>query len=75
VSLLVVQGATKRFGGVQALNDVSFQISEKDIYGLIGPNGAGKTTLFKTISGTVQPMAGSIRPSPSSRACSVTIST
>ena len=42
MSLLAVQGATKRFGGVQALNEVSFSIAAGEIYGLIGPNGAGR---------------------------------
>jgi branched-chain amino acid transport system ATP-binding protein len=59
VSLLVVQGVAKRFGGVQALNDVSFSIAERDIYGLIGPNGAGKTTLFNVLTGIYAADAGS----------------
>jgi branched-chain amino acid transport system ATP-binding protein len=59
LSLLVVTGVTKRFGGVQALNDVSFSIGERDIYGLIGPNGAGKTTLFNVLTGIYAADAGS----------------
>jgi branched-chain amino acid transport system ATP-binding protein len=59
VSLLAVQGVTKRFGGVQALNDVSFSIAGRDIYGLIGPNGAGKTTLFNVLTGIYPADAGS----------------
>jgi branched-chain amino acid transport system ATP-binding protein len=58
-SLLRVQGATKRFGGVQALNEVSFSIAGGEIYGLIGPNGAGKTTLFNVLTGIYAPDAGS----------------
>lgn len=59
--ILQVQGLTKRFGGVTALKDVSFDVPEKHICGFIGPNGAGKTTLFSLISGAVRPTAGRIR--------------
>jgi len=59
LSLLLVQRVTKRFGGVQALNDVSFSIAAGEIYGLIGPNGAGKTTLFNVLTGIYPADAGS----------------
>ena len=59
-ALLKVQGLTIRFGGVTALQNVSFEVARGAICGLIGPNGAGKTTLFNCISRLYDPAAGSI---------------
>jgi ABC-type branched-subunit amino acid transport system ATPase component len=59
--MLTVAGVCKSFGGVQALDSVSFQVAEGEIFGLIGPNGAGKTTTFNMISGLLRPDAGEIR--------------
>ncbi len=56
--MLEGRNVTKRFGGLLALSDLSFQVEKNEIVGLIGPNGSGKTTLFNTISGLYKPDAG-----------------
>jgi len=59
--LLEVSGVGKRFGGLQALSNVSLSVQAGEIVGLIGPNGAGKTTLFSTLVGLHRPESGAIR--------------
>ena len=59
-TVLELRGITKTYGGINAINDVSFAVRDGETLGLIGPNGAGKTTLFDIISGFVEPDAGSI---------------
>lgn len=58
--LLEVQGLTKQFGGLTAVNDVSFKVDEGEIHGLIGPNGAGKSTTFRILAGFYKPTSGQI---------------
>src|SRR5512143_1457832 len=59
-ALLSVRGVSVRFGGIVALDDVSFDVRRGDICGLIGPNGAGKTTLFNCMSRLYQYQSGDI---------------
>jgi branched-chain amino acid transport system ATP-binding protein len=61
MSLLAVDGLSKRFGGLQAVRDLSFHLDRGEVLGLIGPNGAGKTTVFHLLSGFLRPDAGDIR--------------
>ncbi|HVA14247.1 MAG TPA: ATP-binding cassette domain-containing protein [Stellaceae bacterium] len=58
---LSVAGVSKRFGGVQALDDISFEVAFGEIFAMVGPNGAGKSTLFNIISGIEQPSSGTVR--------------
>jgi ABC-type branched-subunit amino acid transport system ATPase component len=58
---LGVTGLTVRFGGLTAVSNISFDVSEGEVVGLIGPNGAGKTTTFNACSGFVRPTTGAVR--------------
>jgi branched-chain amino acid transport system ATP-binding protein len=60
VPILQVKGVTKRYGGLTAVNGVSFDVAEKEILSVIGPNGAGKSTLFKLISSFVPTTEGEV---------------
>lgn len=60
---LRVDSLSKRFGGIQAVSEVSFSVSPGEAFGVIGPNGAGKTTLFNIIAGTIRTSSGSIEVS------------
>ena len=60
MDLLDIRSVTKVFGGLTALNEVSFRVRSGNIHGLIGPNGAGKSTMFKNISGFSTPTSGDI---------------
>lgn len=61
MSALDIESVTKNFGGLTAVDQVSFTVDEGEIFGLIGPNGAGKTTMFNLIMGTLTPNRGQIR--------------
>lgn len=60
MSLLTIEGLLRRFGGVAAVDDVSFELREGEILGLIGPNGSGKTTVLNMLSGFLPPHAGKV---------------
>jgi branched-chain amino acid transport system ATP-binding protein len=57
---LAAAGVTKRFGGLVAVDNMSFTLAEKEVLGLIGPNGSGKTTMMNLISGALKPSSGQI---------------
>jgi len=59
-TVLDVQGVSKRFGGLLAVDDLSFSVRENEVLGLIGPNGSGKTTVMNLISGLLKPTDGEI---------------
>jgi branched-chain amino acid transport system ATP-binding protein len=59
--LLVVDGITMRFGGVTAINNVSFNVREHELFAVIGPNGAGKTSIFNCLNAVYHPQEGSIK--------------
>ncbi len=59
--VLETQGISKRFGGLQAVQELSIQIRQGDIYGFLGPNGAGKTTSIRMILGLISPSSGTVR--------------
>jgi len=59
--LIEVSGLTRRFGGLVAVNNVSFTVREREILSIIGPNGAGKSTLFKLIASFLKPSGGEVR--------------
>lgn len=58
--ILQVQDVTMQFGGLRAIDNVSFHVDEAEIFGLIGPNGAGKTTLFNVITANYKPTSGNV---------------
>ncbi len=58
--MLEITGLTKKFGGLCAVNNLSFNVNKGEIVGLIGPNGAGKTTVFNLITGYLRPTDGTV---------------
>jgi branched-chain amino acid transport system ATP-binding protein len=60
-AILTVENLSKAFGGVKAVNNLSFSVSENNIHAIIGPNGAGKSTLFNLVTGVITPDEGKIK--------------
>jgi branched-chain amino acid transport system ATP-binding protein len=60
-AFLEVETVSRYFGGLRAVDDVSFTVAETELVGVIGPNGAGKTTLFNVVSGAIPPTRGTVR--------------
>jgi len=58
--ILQIKGITKRYGGLTANSDISFEVAKGEVLSVIGPNGAGKSTLFKLIAGFVTPTSGEV---------------
>ena len=67
MSLLILRNLLKTFGGLVAMNSVTFSVDEASIVGLIGPNGAGKTTTFNIITGNYRPDSGDRQAHPQDR--------
>jgi ABC-2 type transport system ATP-binding protein len=61
MAVITIQGLTKRFGDVLAVDDLSFEVDQGTVVGFLGPNGAGKTTTLRTLLGLVSPTAGTAR--------------
>jgi ABC-2 type transport system ATP-binding protein len=59
--MLELQGLTRRYGDLVALDDLSFTVAEDQLFGFVGPNGAGKTTAMRIILGVLAPAAGEVR--------------
>ena len=59
--MLDLEGVTKRYGALVAVDNVTMRVADGEVRAVIGPNGAGKTTLFHTITGVVKPTAGRVR--------------